>query len=92
MAPELSDYMVQVLKIHSVSIKLNLQYIKHTLAFCSFLANGYSYQTLADFKLELSHDFCNTLWEVLQLIEKAPPTVSDWNTIENEFCELWNST
>ena len=42
--------------------------------------------------MELSHDVCVALWEVLQLIEIAPPTAADENRIENEFYELWNST
>ena len=65
--------------------------------YCSFLATGDSYQTLANrFRVGVSkvhkiiHEVCDAIWDVLQPLEMAPPTEQDWQRIENEFCELWN--
>ena len=64
---------------------------------CSFLATGDSYQTLANrFRVgvskvhEIIHEVCDAIWDVLQLLEMAPPTEQDWQRIEKEFYELWN--
>ena len=65
--------------------------------YCSFLATGDSYQTLANrFRVgvskvhEIVHEVCDTIWDVLQPLEMAPPTEDDWKRIESEFYELWD--
>ena len=67
------------------------------IIFSSFLATGDSYQMLTNrfrvgvFKVnEIVHEVCDALLDVLQPLEIAPLTGSDWRYIKAEFYDLWN--